>query len=282
MLQSKTKDNLGDISTHTSNEFGDIKTHTTSTLSSNTLSYGEYEDKVPLPSDFKLNADMRNYATLKGIQANDVDFEFEQFCNNKKQHRVLSYDWVALWQSWCNNHNRRKLHLPRTPMDESYLLDDTHYTKAKEIINFASSMSDSDIKIKINSIFNKFKSWHISKGTLNSNWFHAWISWCERANEYEKQNQKSTKAQEKAEFMWDFQKAELLSNKIKKWLLDEHNIIWQDFIKQYSQFEFKNIGWSSFKHPSMPKNVTLLFIKDDETNTKVIELKSQNEAKLGN
>ncbi len=281
MIEGKTKDISGNLS-HKVSQLGDISHRKSNFQATSSLNYGEYEDKVPLPNDFVLNDDMRNYATLKGIQANDVDYEFEQFCNNKKQHRVLSYDWVALWQSWCNNHNRRKTHLPRIPMDEGYILDNTHFIKAKEIINFASSMNESDIKLKINVIFNKFKSWHISKGTLNANWFHAWVSWCERANEYEKQNQKTTKAKERAEFMWDFQKAEIVSDKIKKYLKDEHNIIWQEFIRTHEQFEFKNIGWSSFKHPTMPKNITLLFIKDDQTNTKAIELQSQNEAKIGN
>ena len=281
MIEGKTKDISGNLS-HKANQLGDISHHQTNSKPTPSLNYGEYKDKVPLTNDFVLNEDMRNYATLKGIQESDVSYEFEQFCNNKKQHRVLSYDWVALWQSWCNNHNKRKIHLKREPMSKDYELCDMHFLKAKEILKFPNSMSESDITLKINIIFNKFKNWNISKGILNANWFHAWIIWCERAKEYEMQNQKTTKAKEKADFMWDFQKAEIISNKIKKWLKDEHNIIWQEFIKEHKQFEFKNIGWSRFKHPTMPKNVTLLFIKDDETNTKVIELKSQKVAKNGN
>jgi hypothetical protein len=259
-----TVGNLGNISSNNNLSLGNISSNNTINKNSNILEYGEFEQKVALPDDFKLNEQMKKYATKCGISFNKIEFEFAQFKNNKKEHRVLSFNWVATWQTWCENHNKRVSHLKREPMGENDELCDVYFKKAKEVLKFSSNDNKNDIDLKINIIFARFKNWHIAKGTLNTNWLKAWISWCERANDYEKQNNKTIKAQEKADYKWDFEKAVIISDKIKEWLKKEYDVNWIDFINEYKQFEFKNIGWKTIAHPHLNRVETLLFLNDNK------------------
>lgn len=56
--------------------------------------------KTPLPDDFAVTDAMRSWAVEKGVPAEAIDGQTEQFRDHHRLKGTLGLDWVAGWQNW--------------------------------------------------------------------------------------------------------------------------------------------------------------------------------------
>jgi len=65
-----------------------------------------YKHRSRIPKDFSLSKEMLVYATSKGIQ--QPQQEFEKFREYYEAKGTVWLDWVKVWQQWCRNAAERK------------------------------------------------------------------------------------------------------------------------------------------------------------------------------
>lgn len=65
-----------------------------------------YKRRTRIPKDFSLSQAMLVYATSKGIQ--QPQQEFEKFREYYEAKGTVWLDWVKVWQQWCRNAAERK------------------------------------------------------------------------------------------------------------------------------------------------------------------------------
>ena len=217
---------------------------------------------TPIDHNFQLNYEMIEFAKSKYVR--NVNEMFEDFKYYYQGKGTLNHDWEAVWRRWVLNHNQYAKHLLTTPIDKDMSLSEAMIQFAKEYID------EKNIEIE----FLKFKNHYIASGDLKVSWRRVWENWCINSKQF-KPKEQTQKAQEKANYRWDFRKAKDTSDRIKDWLEFEKGINWlEDFYLK--DIPIPGIGWQEVMHPDFNKEEILLYKIDSKDGQFMLNHKSDD------
>ena len=197
--------------------------------------------------------------------------------NKNRKTEINRIDYLlSLFTKWC----KQEFPVPTKKLnfqDSGIKLDSNLIEIAKKYLK----------KSDVNPAFEQFELHHTSKNSLFSDWSSAFELWCSRYNNYKLSTPKITtpqskKAQEKADYRWDFRKAKDISDKIKSWLDFDVKVKWMDKYYWKDIFEFSiptrqgdfKIGWKEVMHPDFNKKEILLYKIDSTDDNFMLEHKS--------
>ncbi len=215
-----------------------------------------------IQNNFSLTYEMKQFAKSKFIQ--NVEEVFENFKLYYQAKATVNSDWEAVWKRWVLNQNKYKNHLVKTTIDDSLELNNNLKKIAKKYVD------NNNISIE----FTKFKNHYIANGDLKTSWEKVWENWCINYKQF-KPKEPSQKSQEKANYKWDFKKAQDVSDKIKDWLRFEKGINWLgDYYNK--NIPIPGIGWQKVMHPDFNKEEILLYKIDSDNGQFMITHKSDD------